>query len=94
MHTLTKRELVQEDFEDEIPECILEELNKQIRNKDLETVKTLLPESFLQRRIWCLSYKTLCNVIHQRDKHKLKQWQLFKKEIKEQIKYPEFIFGA
>jgi hypothetical protein len=91
MHTILKRPLTQEDFEEPIYETTLEGLNADIENKDFDSVKNNLPEGFLQRRVWCLSYKTLRNICHQRQTHKLKQWQYFIKEVKSQVQYPEFL---
>lgn len=81
MHTLGKRDLVQDDFESEIyPETLLN-LNKMIRywreTKDKDTfleIKCNLPEGFLQRRIWSLNLQNMVNIYHQRANHKLPQW--------------------
>jgi len=50
-----------------------------------------LPESFLQRRIVCTSYKTLANMYAQRITHKLPQWQEFLGAVIEDVEHPEFI---
>lgn len=82
MHTLTKRDLTQNDFEYEIPNFYLEYLNGRAGavlsyNIDIDILKNCLPEGFLQTRIWNISYKTLRNIIQQRHDHKLPQWRLF-----------------
>ena len=91
MHTLTKTPLTQDNFLKPIPEEWLILLNKLITEKNLENLKFLLPEGFLQRRIWCLSYKTLQNIYNQRHKHKLTEWNIFCNYILENLKHPEFI---
>ena len=90
MHTITRRELTSEDFEDAaiIPVEQLSYINNYIRqwreeqseyNKNalFVRIKSLLPESFLQRRIVCLNLKTLQNMYRQRKDHRLKQWHMF-----------------
>ena len=91
MHTLTKRELNFNDFEELISENVIETVNLLIRQKELELAKAHLPESFLQRRIVCTSYKVLRTIIQQRHTHKLKQWHYFIDEIYKQAKYPQFL---
>lgn len=91
MHTILTRHLTQRDFADPIPEPWLEELNRLIDAKDWERVKQYLPESFLQRRMWCMSYKTLQNIYNQRKNHKLKEWHKFLDSVVDQLEYPEYI---
>jgi hypothetical protein len=96
MHTLTKRKLTKEDFESYIPEEYLDDINiiaKNINNGiyTLEYLKNLLPEGFLQRRIWTMNYKCLQNIYNQRHNHRLPQWRYFCEEILKQIDHPEFI---
>jgi len=91
MHTMLKQELSAEHFVEPPPEEWLWYLNGLIRNKELEKVKRLLPEGFWQKRMWCLSYKTLQNIYLQRKQHKLKEWQDFFAQVLEQIDHPEFI---
>lgn len=93
MHTITKSNISPLNFEDDIPRHILMELNWYIKNQDWQKAKSILPESFLQRRIWKLDYKTLRNIILQRRNHKLKLWQQFIKEVLAQIKHPELLPG-
>lgn len=90
MHTILQRELTEADFEDILPD-ILEIINYYIRNKDFDTVKKNLPESFLQRRIVCTNYKVLRNMILQRKTHKLKEWQIFINDILCQVQYTDFL---
>lgn len=44
---------------------------------DLMEVKGALPESFLQRREWCLSLKTFVDIRRQRRSHRLPHWRIF-----------------
>ena len=57
----------------------------------LVTVKRILPEGFIQKRMWCMSYKTLRNVIKQRKNHRLPHWKRFISQVSEQVQYPEFL---
>ena len=91
MHTVLKYELTQEDFYEVIPANWLELLNHMRVNGDLDTVKRLLPESFMQRRVWCVSYKTLQNIYLQRKDHKLREWRVFLSAVLRKIEHPEYI---
>lgn len=101
MHTLMKRELTLDDFE--IPEDLAEtvdslsisikRINEYLKCKNFNAVNALLPQSFLQRRIWCMSYKTLQNIYIQRKTHKLFEWKLFCAEVLEQAEHPEFLIN-
>ena len=83
MHTIMHRELTQEDFEYEIPPFMLGQLNGLIEGyrmtKSEEAflkLKNMLPEGFLQRRIWSLSLANMKNIYAQRKKHRLPQWKI------------------
>jgi len=102
IHTITKRNLEQIDFEYPIFEVTLEQINLLIEEwRNLENakdkkevflrIKNNLPEGFLQRRIWCMSYKTFQNMYHQRIGHKMPQWKEFLEIILSQLEHPEFI---
>ncbi len=91
MHTMTKRPLIQEDFEHPIPAETLAHLNDLVAENDWKTVKWLLPESFLQRRIVCLNYMTLQRMIRQRATHKLEEWRAFIDQVLGQVAHPEFL---
>lgn len=102
MHTITKCNLIQDDFEYPIPFRWLEDLNHLIylyktvtdveeKKKIFLQIKNNLPEGFLQRRIWMISYKTLQNIYNQRYNHRLPQWKEFLDSVLSQIKHPEFI---
>ena len=60
----------------------------------LEHVKSVLPEGFLQRREWCMSYKTLKNIHSQRKNHKLPHWRMFLEQVLKGISHPEFVTDA
>ena len=88
IHTLTKRELTEDDFEYGLPSSFLRDLNEEIdrykcaehqEEKELHfrALKAFLPESFLQRRIVTLNAKTLQNIIAQRINHRLPEWKFF-----------------
>lgn len=90
MHTIHKQMLTQDNFEYYVNENILDTLNQYIQNSeiDIERIKNILPEGFLQRRIVCLNYKCLRNMLLQRKTHKLPQWEQFCKTILWDCKYP------
>ncbi len=91
MHTILKRPLDYNDFEDKISVEIIDILNTMIINKEFDMAKAHLPESFLQKRVVCTNYKTLRNIIWQRYDHKLKQWNYFMEEIYDQASYSQFL---
>jgi hypothetical protein len=90
MHTLTKRELEQRDFETPINPIVLGVVNGYIRDRNLVEAKAHLPEAFIQRRIVCTNYKSLRGVVKQRASHKLPEWQVFVQELEKQLDYPEY----
>ena len=91
MYTITKKELTQENFESPIPEEMLNQINQTIKMGNLEEVKNILPEGFLQRRIMVTNYKALKNIVDQRHNHKLSEWRYFCKEILSQLQFSEFL---
>ena len=91
MHTLLKGFLTNDDFEEPLTEEYLNFLNSFIVNKDLIKIKSYLPEGFLQKREWVLSYKTLKNIIVQRKNHRLSHWKIFVEEILKAIEHPELL---
>ena len=104
MHTICKHTLTQDDFEYIIAHEVLDKLNELVYNYSRATtpeekvytfgnIKNHLPEGFLQRRVWMMSYKTLQNIFYQRRHHRLPQWQHFLDNILAQIKHPEFIIS-
>ena len=98
MHTIAKRVLMRGDFDGEIyPETVFRlnrdiQLYQETKSRDVFLrIKTNLPEGFLQRRIWTVSYKTFQNIYHQRINHKMPQWGIILEEIISQMEHPEFI---
>jgi len=71
-----KRELTKDDFI-YIDDSILDTLNQKIKEKDFYTLKSLLPEGFLQTRMVDFNYAVLRNIFRQRRHHKLREWRLF-----------------
>lgn len=91
MHTIMKRELVQNDFIEDIDRLILEILNNNIRSRDFRTVKRHLPEGFMQRRQITTNYKSLRHICNQRKVHRLPEWSLFISRTIDQLEHPEYI---
>lgn len=91
MHTLMRRLLSEADFEGEVEPIFLNMLNDWISVKDFDMVKRHLPESFLQRRVWRIDYKSVQNLIQQRYSHKLKEWALFIDAVLKQCEHKEFL---
>ena len=95
VHTILKKALTSENFEDyDISESYLKELNDLIVLKDFQRIKRKLPEGFLQTREWCMSYKTLQNIIVQRKNHVLPHWRSFIDQVLEQIEHKELVVGT
>ncbi|HOK66949.1 MAG TPA: hypothetical protein PK054_05535 [Anaerohalosphaeraceae bacterium] len=61
--------------------------------QDIVGVKKRLPEGFLQTRLWCMSYRTLRNIILQRRTHRLPHWREFIRQTLEQVEHPELLPG-
>jgi len=92
MHTILKDRLEKENFEcEDINDEYLEELNYYLQQKRLVKLKRKLPEGFLQKRMWVMSYKTLRNLILQRKAHRLPHWRFFISEVLAQVQHPEFL---
>lgn len=87
MHTLIKRELTQSDFEDGIETYFLADINYHIVIKDFKWVNKHLPQSFLQRRVHTCNYETIMNCLKQRTGHKLDEWGVFCKAMKDLYYY-------
>jgi len=97
MHTIVKelKEGLQDImFEDPPLPGVLEYLTLCAKEGDLLQLKAHLPEGFLQRRVWCMSYKTLKNIVDQRENHRLPHWGMFCEQVREQIEHPEFIWNG
>lgn len=92
MHTVLKNRLVQGNFEcEEILPRYLTHLNAILADNDLVTLKRALPEGFMQRRMWMMSYKTLRNIILQRRTHRLPHWRQWIVNVLAQVDHPELL---
>jgi hypothetical protein len=105
IHTIAKKELTQEDFEDDILEDAIDFVNdlidnyskhkevgeKEVANRFFRAIKNHLPEGYLQTRVVCTNYKVLRNIFVQRKNHVLTEWQYFIKEVLAGVEHPEFL---
>lgn len=100
MHTLSKREVNENDFEQgtsiyaikAFNDCLLDFKDPESPfYHDITRLKINLPEGWLQERQICCNYMSLQNIIRQRDGHRLKYWGTFIDEVLKQITYPELL---
>lgn len=92
MHTLGKRPLTPEDFENPIEPDYLDTLNSALRSDNaIDFNKGMLPEGFLQRRIVNFNYAVFANMIRQRRNHRLPQWHYFLNKIYYALPIQEFL---
>lgn len=93
MHTLEKRPLAREDFEQGLPIEYLDWLNTYVCADccPIEIKKRFLPEGFLQRRIVNFSYAVFANMIRQRRNHRLPQWRYFLNNVYYALPMQEFL---
>lgn len=91
MHTILKKPICSDDFEDGMHADTLVRLNSLVSLRQFDLLKNELPEGFLQRRIVCTNYKSLRNVIDQRKSHKLVQWKQFCDVIINTAKHSEYL---
>ncbi len=68
-------------------------IQKAVESEDLVEIKKCLPEGFLQKRLWCMSYKTLRNIILQRRTHRLPHWKKFIADVLDQLSHAELLPG-
>ena len=54
-------------------------------------LKQNLPEGFMQRRMVCLNYKALRNIVAQRKRHRLPHWQIFCDCLERQLRFPDYL---
>lgn len=86
MHTLKKRQLTEQSFTKEtfcIPTIT--------QNFSIDEMRDSLPSGFLECRVVNTNYKTLQNIIHQRQNHKSKKWNTFIEMLLKQVQHPEFL---
>lgn len=50
-----------------------------------------LPESYMQKREWCIDYKTFRNINMQRFNHRLPHWKSFLEQVNNQLSHKELI---
>ncbi len=66
-------------------------IHEAAQEKDIITIKKRLPEGFLQTRLWCMSYKSLRNIILQRRTHRLPHWKEFIRQTLAVIDHPKLL---
>lgn len=91
MHTLMKNEIMQADFEKEISQILLDNLNNLRETGDFETLNNELPQGYMQRRVMNTNYKALRNIYLQRRNHKLGCWKEFCEQLLHQLDYKELL---
>jgi len=95
IHSLNKKKFSQEDFEKPIPEFYLNHLNELLKdNSNFAQLKNDLPEGYLQRRIWKVSYKTLREILIQRSNHKLAEWKYFCDVISKETEHCDLLIAS
>ena len=85
MHTLKHRTLTSQDFTEETF-CI-----PNIKNLSIDEMRDSLPSGFLECRVVNTNYKTLQNIVHQRENHKSKKWNIFIEQLLKLLQHPEFL---
>ena len=85
MHTLKHRTLTSQDFTEETF-CI-----PNIKNLSIDEMRDSLPSGFLECRVVNTNYKTLQNIIHQRENHRSQKWNIFIEQLLKQLQHPEFL---
>lgn len=98
MHTIGRRYLEQSDFAMPIDDTNLMKINELVAQygstKTIESLiqlKNMLPEGFLQRRIWNVNYKVLRNIIQQRQNHRLPEWKQFCEHMMNNLLWNEYL---
>lgn len=93
MHTLSKRQATYDDFEEGTDKFVIDMFNGLLaaHKGDINVIKMNLPEGYLQRRMVTLNYDNLRNMIQQREGHRLKWWAVFINEVRQQVRYPEYL---
>lgn len=83
MHTLGKRPLTSEDFSIAPPQEWLDLINRTAASDTpLQVLKSILPESFMQKRIVKVSYQALHSMYRDRKNHRLAEWGQFFRGLK------------
>lgn len=89
--TISNDNVSSSHFEDGTSTYAIAIVRSLIDMKEFDEAKKCLPESFLQRRIVCTNYKTLRNILLQRSKHRLPEWQGFCVAILQGVEHPELL---
>lgn len=102
MHTIHKKEFEPDDFScehlDYICQGVLLKLIDYLNSYRTEFIKTndkdkwwqiiqLLPSSYNQKRTVTMNYENVVNIIHQRENHKLDEWNVFCNTMLEKLPY-------
>lgn len=82
---------INKNFEFEILWAQFQKLISLAHTNNIMELKAQLPEGFLQKRLWCMSYKTLRNIIIQRQTHRLPHWPDFIEQVQNQLQHPELL---
>lgn len=94
MHTLLTAPLSQDNFEDPINPFTLLYLKWLKYRKDFTKLNNELPHSYLQRRIVCLNYEVINNILKNRSDHKLPQWRYFCDKLRGSLWHPELLYKS
>lgn len=94
MHTLLTATLSQDNFEDPINPLTLLYLKWLKYRKNFTKLNNELPHSYLQRRIVCLNYEVINNILKNRSDHKLPQWRFFCNQARSVLPYPELLYKS
>lgn len=84
-------QFMKENFEEAFGIEHFHDMILQAHADNITRLKALLPEGFLQRRLWCMNYKCLRNIILQRRTHRLPHWRQFIDQVLEQVDHPELL---
>lgn len=92
MHTLLKKPITKDCFESgQVPDFYVNFLEDLRQDGDFGKLNALLPQSWLQRRIWTGNYAVLKNIILQRENHKLPEWKFFFDALFPALGHPELL---
>ena len=68
-----------------------ETVDKITKDEILYAIKQMLPESFMQKATYDMTYETLLSIYHQRKNHRLSEWHTFCDWIKSLPYMEEFL---
>ena len=91
MHTLLRKQITQDNFEDPIDYDTLQHLEELRKAERFEDLNNELPQGWLQRRIVSMNYAVLQNMILRRRSHKLKAWRKILRGLIGSVKHPELL---